>query len=490
MEGPELYLRLGQYGEAYEAYERLLTELKGFEPYDNPWLSESKLVRRLKEAAEDFVRANEYELAIRFRESLRSVIPEVDSATLVAQAYQKWAEYLESQSRAEPWLSAEATMSVAREKWRLAAVSYRDLARLRFATRHYTNDLWLSASAFLKGRNYRQAIASLRVYLESESRSRRARGLLGLGKAYLALGEPEKAIKPLDDMIKFYHNHPLSYRARIVASRVMILKENWDAAEKMLLTNLDHQDLSPSSVEWRDSLFALGALYYRRGMHADAESRVHGLQPAREDWRRESLQKLERAHQFFNAAARRLAEAVARYPDDRQATLARYQLAEAQRKGTRYLLKRRAAETIESDRVIWRRQIRNRLETAIDGYVKLQELLNVKQEAQQLSYTESMILRNSYFARADSLFDLEQYAEAIAAYSSVSNRYQNEPIALEAFVQMASCYHLMGQLDDARGTLEQAKVVLRRIPPDANFLATTRYRREEWSDLLDWMVSL
>jgi hypothetical protein len=43
---------------------------------------------------------------------------------------------------------------------------------------------------------------------------------------------------------------------------------------------------------------------------------------------------------------------------------------------------------------------------------------------------------------------------------------------------------------EARGTIEQARVILKRMPQDAAFDETTRYGREEWISLLDWLASI
>ena len=92
--------------------------------------------------------------------------------------------------------------------------------------------------------------------------------------------------------------------------------------------------------------------------------------------------------------------------------------------------------------------------------------------------------------RADALFDVERYDEAIQAYSAATNRYQHDPESLEAYVQIASCHRRMGRISEARGTLEQARVVLQRIRPDANFARTTRLARQDWIPLLDWLRTL
>ena len=57
-------------------------------------------------------------------------------------------------------------------------------------------------------------------------------------------------------------------------------------------------------------------------------------------------------------------------------------------------------------------------------------------------------------------------------------------------MQIASCYRRLGRLSEARGTLEQARVVLQRIRPDADFLRTTRLARQDWVQVLDWLRTL
>ena len=114
----------------------------------------------------------------------------------------------------------------------------------------------------------------------------------------------------------------------------------------------------------------------------------------------------------------------------------------------------------------------------------------MQQEKSELSGIEQRILRNCYFARADALYDMQRYEEAIQAYSNATNRYQQEPESLEAYVQIANCHRQRSRPAEARGTLEQAKVILQRIRPDADFQQTTRYNRDEWGKILNWLGSL
>jgi tetratricopeptide (TPR) repeat protein len=170
--------------------------------------------------------------------------------------------------------------------------------------------------------------------------------------------------------------------------------------------------------------------------------------------------------------------------------LARYRIAEAHRHAAKGPRKKLAITSIETTRVLLNRQIQQELGLALEEYGRLLAQLDQEQTTQQRNPLELLLVRNCYFERADVLFDLGRYDEALAAYSAASNRYQAEPEALEAYVQIAACYRRMDKPAEARGTLEQARVVLKRIRPDANFARTTRYNREEWGTLLAWLGTL
>jgi tetratricopeptide (TPR) repeat protein len=123
-------------------------------------------------------------------------------------------------------------------------------------------------------------------------------------------------------------------------------------------------------------------------------------------------------------------------------------------------------------------------------YAKIIAGLSAEQDAAPLDPRAADILRNAYFLAADVLFDLGRYDEAIQAYSNASNRYQSRPEALEALVQIASCYRQLNQPAKARSTIEQAKLMLRRIPTETEFDKTTRYSRDEWVTLLNFLTTL
>jgi tetratricopeptide (TPR) repeat protein len=137
------------------------------------------------------------------------------------------------------------------------------------------------------------------------------------------------------------------------------------------------------------------------------------------------------------------------------------------------------------------------LGAALAEFGRLEEMLNKRQDTRNLTEYEQKALRNAYFAQGGVLFDWatvdhdpQRFEEAIQKYSSATNRYQNEPESLQAFVQIASCYRQLGRHPEARATIMQAQMVLSRMPEDADYAAVTGYGREEWVSLLGLFATM
>jgi tetratricopeptide (TPR) repeat protein len=328
-----------------------------------------------------------------------------------------------------------------------------------------------------------------RELLAEQPRQGEPEALVGLGESLLALGKTGEALEALALCREQFPLHPATYRGRLLAGLALTEEGKLEEAKTLLTDNLYGFSLAPESTEWRDSLFALGAVHFRQAVELECQSRLGGVDRADPDSRRLGLQLLEQSYAAFEAAIRTLGEAVERYPDAAQALESRYRIAEAHRHSAKLPRKRLAAVTIETSRALLRRQMQDHLEAAIERYGDL--ISDISDQPEQSRQTaELSIARNCYFGRADALFDLEQYDNAIQAYSAATNRYQHDPESLEAYVQIASCHRRLGRLSEARGTIEQARVVLQRIRPDADFLKTTRLARQDWASLLDWLRTL
>ena len=145
-------------------------------------------------------------------------------------------------------------------------------------------------------------------------------------------------------------------------------------------------------------------------------------------------------------------------------------------------------------------------EEAIEFYKKAYDVysdlvIDLASRKKELGEIESKILRNAYFARGDMLYELaelevepqdkdKKYEDALQVYESAASEYQGKPESLEAFVRMASCYRKLKNPAEARIRVERAKILLDRIPKEADFQKTTRYSRDEWLAYLDVLIAL
>jgi TolA-binding protein len=475
--------------EAVKLFAHALAEANNSGAVGSVWLSEARLKERLERALDQLLAARRFSLAIELAQAMPLALSATDASLDELRVHRAWAEQLQRDAAAQHLVEAEVTLAEARDQWRQAGTAGKRLAELRYATRHYVTDLRGAAGDLMRGQGYRQAAAIWQTLLDEEPRTGRPEVLLGLGESLLALGDTAAAYEHLQACIDEHPQHPASYRARLLASQALVEQGAIDQAKALLTDNLYGQALTPQSDDWRDSLFAYGFLLYREGLALETKSRQGGIDLPDPEAKRAGLALLEQSHAEFQLASRALREAVERYPTAPAAIRARYAIAESYRHSAKWPRKRLGTITIETTRVALNRQLQEELQESLNQYAALIAELADGKDADK-SPTELAILRNCYFSRADVLFDLGRYQDAVQAYSAATNRYQHEPEALEAYVQIAACLRRLNRTAEARGTLEQARIVLQRLRPDADFTKTTRYTRDEWTQLLGWLRTL
>lgn len=493
----------GQAEEAVSLYKKGLTEAGTAETYRNDWLPRQSLEARLKQALGSLLTTNHFAEAEELAASLTPLFPEELAYFWRAKVEHEWGTHLlaggnSDHSRVIAYSDAEATKQhplqnaehQARDHFRKAGAHFQRLAELRIATRFYLDDLMDSGRDYLAGQAYARAIDVFRIFLKEEAPRGREEARVGLGEALLAVGQTDEGLKVLEEAIAAAPRHPATYRARYLASLGYEEAGKAAQARQQLSDNLYNFSLTPSSNDWRDSIFLLGRLVYREALAHEAKSRDLGVDLANLELRKPGLKEMEIAEGLFQEAARILEEAIERYPSAPQTLEARFFLADAHRQAARGPRKRLDGTAVEATRAALTREMQAELAAALKEFTLLLEKLSVDHEGAAASDVERAILRNSYFARADVLFDQGELDEALAAYSAATSRYQHEPEALEAYVQIAACYRRLGRMEEARGTLEQARVVLARMKPSANFTQTTPYTRDEWTRLLTWLSAL
>jgi tetratricopeptide (TPR) repeat protein len=486
----EIHRQEGRPAAAVEMYKQALMQAGPRDAYDNSWLPLATLESRLTAAAADLTAGGHYAESIELTKAMLPLVSEGLALRQRIAAREAWGGQLLAQSRTQPALLAETTRAEARQHFREAGAGGERLAELSIASRNYVADLAAAAENYQRGQGYRQAARVWRVFLRQNPRERRPEAMVGLGESLLALGAIDAALTALQNCRDEFPTHPATYRARLLESRAWQEKGDLTRAKDLLLDNLYRHALTPKSSEWRDSLFALGHLLYRQASEEETQSRMAGVDLTDTEAMKEGLKLLEQSYATYQEAIRVLTEAVQRYPTASQALLSRYWIAEAYRHSALAPRRKLAVTNIETSRLALNRQITQELDAALDEYQKLVAELSDEQSLARRTPVELALLRNCYFGRADALFDLRRYDEAIQAYSAATNRYQNEPESLEAYVQIAACYRRLARPNEARGTLEQARVVLQRIRSDADFHRTTRLGRQQWDELLGWLRTL
>lgn len=495
----ELLQKQGQHEAALSLFLEMLREVGEPSFYRNYWISLSRLRERLLEAQKEFTNKHQFQSALSMADAFAPIMGPGKTAAAEAKAHEQWAEYLLKQADELGKADRESARIKARRQFRQAAVKYRELAELRFVSTGYPSYLWKSGDCFRRGQNYRLASRMLRRYLDNMPRKEKAKGWVALGECHLAMGNYHTALGVLDDCIKAFPSHPESYRARLAASRAHRELGELEQAQKLLNDNLHNYSLTPRSRYWKESLFLHGKLLFQQAVKREAAARkLAGEKPPESEaveQREIAFKELKASHELFRKAVRSLSEravreeqaaqAEGRMPDSAEA---RYYIAESYCHLANLPEDALRREPSQSRRNSLREEMRSYLRQAARAHSELWNRLIDKQTQSELSRIETHVLRNSHFAHANALFRLKEYDEAVDVYTDVANRYQNDPAALEALMQIARCYRRMGSKDEADETLLQARAVFSRIREDADFDRRTRYSREEWKKLIDWLA--
>ena len=449
----DYHRRNGRLERALVDYKVVLNAIDSPESYDDSLLPLEDLRDRMKGAYEQCLEQELFPEALTLVDLFHNVFGQVQTAEMRAKTFDKWGQHRLKQAEGERF-QGEAIRQEARTQLREAGRAYEDLARLRFASRQFIEDLWSAAECYFNGQGYSPAARLYAEYLHNESRRRNPLALLRLGQSELAARRFDLAIEALSECVEMYPLDPVAYQARLEAARAHEQLHKPAEAEQLLLTNLVEDVLTPASPEWRDSLFELGNLLYKEGR--------------------------------YDEAIKRLDEAVKRYPDGQETLLARYTIGRSYHAASAEPAKRFAESKTENERQSAKAQMTELLIKAHENYQGVQRTLTLGGGDADDELRETL-LRNCYMLQGSVLFELRRFDEALKAYGNVITSYQNDPIAMDSFVQAAACWRRLGQPVKARVTLDQAKLVLKEMPPETDFRTATNFTRQQWEYLLNQM---
>jgi tetratricopeptide (TPR) repeat protein len=481
--------------QSVQAIGYLMSEIGTREGFDHGMVSFKEFGSRLAQGLLRLRRAGEYKAAI---DAARSLAPIFDVSEALVQeglGYQDWAETTHQEGTDFNGQVAESASKLSRQRYRAAGDAFAEAARLRFDSEEYIPTLWSAIEAYQKGRHFTQSIRLLEPYLRQEDTSRQPRGLIAYGKALLAVGQAEAAINAFERCIYEYQDDPLRYEARYYGALAHAETGDINTAKQLLLQNIDSEDrgeddqtpdLEPESTEWRDSLFALGGLLYELGYRNYLEA-----EQAAPDKRLELLQKNQ---SILESAVRRLDVADKRWwneHNDPRTKLNAYFAARTRVMASQFpRLESQLPDALNAAKRASRLEADEHLQKALVGFRRLSEYLADVDEEQALSKTDQAMLRNCLIFEADVLMKMKKYQEASSVYRAMESRYMSQPAALEAIVGRASCARELGDDRASEMLFRQASDMLKKIPAewDGKFAETSRFDREGWKQLLDWMI--
>jgi tetratricopeptide (TPR) repeat protein len=275
--------------------------------------------------------------------------------------------------------------------------------------------------------------------------------LLRLGETYAARGDHEAALRWCRRVIAEYPRLEEAAQARELTASVLVSQgpAGYAKAEQVLSDLLTDGSVAPDAGVYHDALLDLCDLLYLQGRYGEAIGRLHDL--------------------------------VALYPDDPQQVRERFTLADAYRLSA-YAL--RAVPTADAES-------QQRFREAAELYDRLLATLDTAAGADAES---QLYARLALFDRADCLFEIndpETLQAALATYRAAAARYETQPAALTAQVQIANVCLRLGDVLAAGQAVERARWLLKSMPAES-FTATATRRggdRAAWERFLSLVAA-
>lgn len=491
---------LGRYDDASRTIRQLTIQFGDVAWYQNHWIPLDQMRKRTNELGQALLKVKAFSEVVSFAENLPPFCERSDVLKLLAEGYRQQALAMSGDPlRDEPLMDIRQAASTddsathdgtRQQMFSKAGKSFKELAVIELRSSEYHDLVWSAIDCFQAAGELVESNLMIDNAMAYEPRERQPRSIIKMAENYFALQELKKSLIQLERCINQFPNHPLAYQARLNAARILSEQSEFDKAVEYLEENLYISELTPRSPVWRESLFELGKLYFQRGeaQHAEAEGLKDELATAQKTKR---IENFEASNAQFLKSIERLEEWIKRYPEDSRRFDTLYTIGQAYQMAAQWNAVLLNEKRLTSDDQIRSRMQEQRklLSSAQKTFKEIRDGINASKDWALLTPTQQRVLRNSYFAEADLMFQSKDYDGALAAYRNIANRLLNEPEALEALTQAAECLKQLGRTDESMRVVAQARDVLEQIPSqrDAQFGSFTRFSRSEWSKHLDWM---
>jgi tetratricopeptide (TPR) repeat protein len=324
----------------------------------------------------------------------------------------------------------------------------------------YADALWRGIDLYDQAGNLQSAISALELFtLERPSDRLAPDALLRLGQAYQAEGMFDKAIGAFQKNQFRYPKSLAASKSAVPLAQAYVAKgpDNYSKAEKTLLSVVENNPLvDPNAEEFRQALRELAQLYYRTGRYEEAVARLQEL--------------------------------TARYPNDEKKPQMIFMMADSYRKSASLLdVKLASAQPnipgAASDVAEAMAAKHDRLLKARDLYDQVLDLYRASAPVDEM---DKRYQKLAYFYRADCMYDVGNYEQAIKLYDAAAFSYQNDPSSVAAYVQIVNSYFALGKPQEAKAANNRAKWILQHMPAEAFQDGSFSMPKKYWDQWLQW----
>ncbi len=481
----DLLRRAGRKEEALEAYRRALSSVESSEEYRNRWLGIQTFRNAVQTAWNEWLEQGSHREAIALSRMMPPLFPTVQAKELESDSIQHWAIYLQNEYDDAPFSEWTTRRKELVARWRESGKAYAELAELLRTTSRYSNALWISAEDYIKGHDFDNALTQLDKFIRMGPPRRLPLAHVRRGEVLMDLNRLDEALQSFEHTLVNYPTDQAAVRAEFLMGECHLEMNHPDKAAKVWREILTSSTLTPDAQEWRLALFSLGRLmFYRASM---LQSRAFG--PRNGDNAEKQSQLLTDAYVAWEESIMRLEEFLERYAEREQShnksIEARFLLAKGLQQSAEYPRFKLASAETENARLEMRQKMQLLLRSSIVEFRTLQSQLRAIDETRRLDRLGQRMLRDCHFEIAHTYYSLDDYENAIIAYSSAANRYAQDPQVLTSYVQMANCFDHLDKPTEARSMLEKAKIILRQMPDEIFRPELTSMSRTEWEQWLD-----
>ena len=483
LEEIDCLIDLGRFADAVATLDHITKSFGEQRWYENDWMPIGSMRNKVVASGQRMIDQKAYAEAARFANLLPPFCEEQSRLQIISRLYDLWAKQLRSQGETDGKTEAYH---------RIAAIAFSKLATKMLRAPDYSNLLLKAIENYRLAGDFEESNRHLDIYLQFEPRENIPFGLLTKAKNYNSLDQVDKALSTLQKLLDTNTSTSLIHDARLEAAKLYATQDDFTAAEELIVQNLYYSDLKPESSVWRESLFELGELLFRKGEKLQSQA-LRAIQESPS----KSVENLGVVEQSYNELVRgiaRIEEGLRRFESDPRRSRMMYTTAKAYQMAATWpeLLLRENRLANEDTITNWENQNKELLAKSRAMFRKLrQEIVSQPSEGanSETSRISENFLRNSFFGEADLLFEAGEYDEAMVSYRDAANRFINEPESIEAMIQIANCQKQLGKPADSRRTLEMTKDILNRISPekDAKFKEVTSHDREGWQRYINWM---